>query len=146
MVQNNIRKRGRPRQFDPEATIAAVAQTFGALPKRQKKPAYESERKVAKLPGLKTALGSGAGASGLPNPATLGGQGETPGAPTGGAASNQVQAVADVATPAAVDAQTSRLEGAINAVHESINEAIGAIGAVERAVGALKNNKAFANG
>ncbi len=35
--------------FDPEATIAAVAQTFGALPKRQKKPAYESERKVAKV-------------------------------------------------------------------------------------------------
>ena len=35
--------------FDPEATIAAVAQTFGALPKRQKKPAYENERKVAKL-------------------------------------------------------------------------------------------------
>lgn len=35
--------------FDPEAAIAAVAQTFGALPKRQKKPAYEDERKVAKL-------------------------------------------------------------------------------------------------
>jgi zinc protease len=35
--------------FDPDATIAAVAQTFGALPKRQKKPAYENERKVAKL-------------------------------------------------------------------------------------------------
>ncbi len=35
--------------FDPEATLTAVAQTFGALPKRQKKPAYEAERKVAKL-------------------------------------------------------------------------------------------------
>ena len=104
------------------------------------------ERKIAKLPGLKTTLGAGGGASGLPAPSDIASRGETPGAPTGGAASNQVQAVADVATPAAVDAQTSRLEGAINAVHESINEAIGAIGAVERAVGALKNNKAFANG
>jgi zinc protease len=35
--------------FDPQATIDAVAQTFGALPKRQKKPAYGDERRVAKL-------------------------------------------------------------------------------------------------
>jgi zinc protease len=35
--------------FDPAATTAAVAQTFGALPKRQKKPAYQNERTVAKL-------------------------------------------------------------------------------------------------
>ncbi|HQY05636.1 MAG TPA: insulinase family protein [Lacunisphaera sp.] len=35
--------------LDPDATIAAVASTFGALPKRQKKPAYKKERTVAKL-------------------------------------------------------------------------------------------------
>jgi zinc protease len=35
--------------FDPQATIDAVGQTFGALPKRQKKPAYDNERRVAKL-------------------------------------------------------------------------------------------------
>jgi len=33
--------------FDPEATIAAVAQTFGALPKRTDKPDYADARKVA---------------------------------------------------------------------------------------------------
>lgn len=32
--------------FDPAATIAAVAQTFGALPHRAEKPAYAAERKV----------------------------------------------------------------------------------------------------
>ncbi len=37
--------------FDPDATIAAMAQTFGALPKRQKKPAYDNERRIAKLAG-----------------------------------------------------------------------------------------------
>jgi zinc protease len=35
--------------FDPQATIDAVGQTFGALPKRQKKPAYDDARRVAKL-------------------------------------------------------------------------------------------------
>lgn len=35
--------------FDPEATIAAVSQTFGALPKRQKKPNYVDARRVTKL-------------------------------------------------------------------------------------------------
>ena len=35
--------------LDTEATVAAVAQTFGALPKRQKKPAYKKERVVTKL-------------------------------------------------------------------------------------------------
>ena len=33
--------------FEPEATIAAVAQTFGALPKRAEKPDYADARKVA---------------------------------------------------------------------------------------------------
>jgi zinc protease len=33
--------------FDPDATIAAVAQTFGALPARAPKPAYDAARKVA---------------------------------------------------------------------------------------------------
>ncbi len=33
--------------FDPAAAIAAVARTFGALPARAPKPAYEAERKVA---------------------------------------------------------------------------------------------------
>jgi zinc protease len=33
--------------LDPEAAVAAVAQTFGALPKRQPKPAYEAERQAA---------------------------------------------------------------------------------------------------
>ncbi|WP_404423508.1 M16 family metallopeptidase [Nibricoccus sp. IMCC34717] len=33
--------------LDPEAAKAAVARTFGALPKRQPKPAFESERKAA---------------------------------------------------------------------------------------------------
>jgi zinc protease len=32
--------------FEPAATIAAVAQTFGALPKREPKPAYTDARKV----------------------------------------------------------------------------------------------------
>jgi len=35
--------------FDPDATIAAVAQTFGALPARTAKPAYTSTRQVSKL-------------------------------------------------------------------------------------------------
>ena len=35
--------------LDPDATIAAVAQTFGALPKRAAKPAYTATRKVAKI-------------------------------------------------------------------------------------------------
>ena len=35
--------------FDPDATIAAVAQTFGALPARTAKPAYTATRKVSKL-------------------------------------------------------------------------------------------------
>ena len=35
--------------IDPDATIAAVAQTFGALPKRASKPAYTEARKVAML-------------------------------------------------------------------------------------------------
>jgi zinc protease len=35
--------------FDPDAAIAAVAKTFGALPKRQPKPAYEAARQVRKL-------------------------------------------------------------------------------------------------
>jgi zinc protease len=35
--------------FDADATLAAVAQTFGALPKRQEKPGYEDARRVAKL-------------------------------------------------------------------------------------------------
>ncbi len=35
--------------FDPDATITAVAQTFGALPKRQVKPAYTEARRVSKL-------------------------------------------------------------------------------------------------
>jgi len=33
--------------LDPDATIAAVAQTFGALPKRKNKPDYEKARRVA---------------------------------------------------------------------------------------------------
>jgi zinc protease len=33
--------------FDPAATIAAVANTFGALPTRSAKPAYEAARKVS---------------------------------------------------------------------------------------------------
>jgi zinc protease len=33
--------------FDPAAAIAAVAQTFGALPRRAEKPAYTAARKVA---------------------------------------------------------------------------------------------------
>ncbi len=33
--------------FDPAATIAAVARTFGALPARAAKPAYEAARRVA---------------------------------------------------------------------------------------------------
>jgi len=33
--------------FDPDATIAAVARTFGALPAREEKPAYVAARKVA---------------------------------------------------------------------------------------------------
>ncbi len=33
--------------FDPAATIAAVAQTFGALPARDAKPAYTAQRKVS---------------------------------------------------------------------------------------------------
>jgi zinc protease len=33
--------------FDPDATTAAVARTFGALPERAPKPAYAAERKVA---------------------------------------------------------------------------------------------------
>ncbi|ATC64641.1 peptidase M16 [Nibricoccus aquaticus] len=33
--------------LDPDATLAAVAQTFGALPARQPKPAYEAERQAA---------------------------------------------------------------------------------------------------
>ena len=32
--------------FEPDTVIAAVAQTFGALPKREKKPAYQAERRV----------------------------------------------------------------------------------------------------
>ncbi len=35
--------------FDPEATLTAVAQTFGALAKRQKKPDYADARQVTKL-------------------------------------------------------------------------------------------------
>ncbi len=35
--------------FDPDATVTAVAQTFGALPKRQSKPRYDEARRVAKL-------------------------------------------------------------------------------------------------
>ncbi len=35
--------------FDPQATIDAVGQTLGALPKRQKKPGYEEARRVTKL-------------------------------------------------------------------------------------------------
>jgi len=35
--------------FAPEATIAAVARTFGALPTRREKPGYEDSRRVAKL-------------------------------------------------------------------------------------------------
>ena len=35
--------------FEPEATLTAVAQTFGALAKRQKKPGYDDARRVAKL-------------------------------------------------------------------------------------------------
>ena len=35
--------------IDPDATIAAVAQTFGALPARTAKPAYADARKVGKL-------------------------------------------------------------------------------------------------
>ncbi|WP_438482099.1 M16 family metallopeptidase [Oleiharenicola lentus] len=34
--------------FDPDATVTAVAQTFGALPKRAKKPDYDKARKVSK--------------------------------------------------------------------------------------------------
>ncbi|PTY05472.1 peptidase M16 [Opitutaceae bacterium EW11] len=33
--------------IDPEKTVEAAAQTFGALPKREPKPAYEEERRVA---------------------------------------------------------------------------------------------------
>ncbi len=33
--------------FDPDAAIAAVAQTFGALPARAAKPSYEAQRKVS---------------------------------------------------------------------------------------------------
>jgi zinc protease len=33
--------------LDPEAAIAAVAQTFGALPRRADKPAYDEQRKIA---------------------------------------------------------------------------------------------------
>jgi zinc protease len=33
--------------FDPDATIAAVAKTFGALPAREAKPAYTEQRKVS---------------------------------------------------------------------------------------------------
>ena len=34
--------------FDPDETIAGVAQTFGALPKRSDKPAYKDARKVVR--------------------------------------------------------------------------------------------------
>ncbi|MBI2814624.1 MAG: insulinase family protein [Opitutae bacterium] len=35
--------------IDPEAALAAVGRTFGALPNRKKKPAYDEARAVAKL-------------------------------------------------------------------------------------------------
>ncbi len=35
--------------LDPEATLTAVGQTFGALPSRKKKPAYEEARRVEKI-------------------------------------------------------------------------------------------------
>ncbi len=34
--------------FEPDAVVAAVAQTFGALPKRDAKPAYEAARKLTR--------------------------------------------------------------------------------------------------
>lgn len=55
-------------------------------------------------------------------------------------------AVADVATPAAVDAQTSRLEAATNAVRDAVADVAQRVSAVERAVGNLSRSKAFQGG
>lgn len=89
-------------------------------------------------PGALGGTGSGGGSSSataaLPAGAT-----STPSAAT-------AQPVVDIATPAAVDQQTGALLGALAGLKAEVASVRDAISAVERAVGGLKQDRAFASG
>lgn len=103
------------------------------------------ERKVATLPGLKTALGSGGG---LPSPASVAqAQAGGPSSPASAAPTKSgAQPVEDVATPPAIDAQTATLGGKLDGIRDDLKAVNTRLGAVEGAVRELKRNGAFGGG
>lgn len=62
------------------------------------------------------------------------------------AATGKPQAVVDIATPAAVDAQTGRLEGKLSEIVAGVQAVADRVRAVESAIGGLRRSGAFAGG
>lgn len=91
------------------------------------------------LPSATTA-GAAAGTVTSPVPAT----GVTTGAPATG--TGRAQPVEDVATPPAIDAQTARLEGRLNALIAVAEAAVREIGSLRGAIEGLKRSGATASG
>lgn len=93
-------------------------------------------------------MGGIAAAKGVTLASTLPGAtgGTSGGAPSAATVAGKPTAVVDIATPAAVDAQTGRLEGKLSEVVAGLQTVADRVRAVEGAIGGLRQSRATAGG
>lgn len=102
-------------------------------------------RKAAQIPGLAGSLPT-VPTPPLPPPSTVANAQAAAQAPPPIQSPDKVQAVADVATPAAVDQQTSQLGAKLDAISSALSQVKAAIDSVRGAVDNLKRSGATAGG
>lgn len=147
------------RQEANAAELQAIRDKGSALAAEQAQQYAAAEAQyaehLAKLDALAQEKGVTLGQTLLPNATTAGAAaaGVTTGTAAGvtpatgaTAAAGQVQAVEDVATPGAIDAQTGRLEARLNALIAVAESAVREIGSLRGAIEGLKRSGATASG